>query len=217
MNDLPNTRQSLLLRLSDRSGQAWDEFVGIYEKAIYRYCRGRGLQDADARDVTQEVLSAVDKRVHNWKDDPNIGSFRGWLFRVARNVAVDVIRARARKASASGDTRVIKILQELPESGDESESAFWLEYRRAMMHWAAEQVKPEVKESTWLSFWQTAIEGQKPEIVARQLGISVGSVYTGKCRVVARIRSLVQHLDDQQPDGDQELIKTMENTSIVTD
>ena len=214
MNELPKTRQSLLLRLSERSGQAWDEFIGIYEQAIYRYCRNRGLQDADARDVTQEVLAAVDKRVNTWKDDPDIGSFRGWLLRVARNVAVDVIRARARKASASGDTRVVRILADLPESGAGGQSAFWSEYRRAMMHWAAEQVKPEVKDTTWKSFWLTAVEGEKPEAVAEQLGISVGNVYTGKCRVVARIRKMVKHLDDHLPGGDDELIRAMEQNSF---
>lgn len=215
MNELPKTRQSLLLRLSERSGQAWHEFVDIYEKAIYQYCRGRGLQDADARDVTQEVLTAVDKRVHTWKADPSIGSFRGWLFRVARNVAVDVIREKARKAAASGDTRVVKMLAELPESEDKQASAFWLEYRSALMHWAAQKVKPDVKESTWQSFWRTAVEGQKPEIVAEQLGISVGSVYTGKCRVVARIRKMVQHMDDHLPSEDDELVKSIEKASSL--
>ncbi len=212
MNELPQTRQSLLLRLGQRSGQAWDEFLAIYEQAIYRYCRGRGLQDADARDVTQEVLSAVDKRVNSWDSNPDVGSFRGWLFRVARNVAVDVVRSRARKAAPTGDSQMVQLLADLPETAADGEAAFWSEYRRALMHWAAEQVKPEVRETTWKSFWMTAIEGQKPEDVALTLGISVGNVYTGKCRVVARIRKLVKQLDDHLPGGDDALIQAMEHT-----
>ena len=89
MPDLPQTRQSLLLRLKQRSHDAWEEFLQIYEKAIYEFCRKRGLQDADSRDVTQEVLAAVDKRVETWNSDPQKGKFRGWIFRVARNMAVD--------------------------------------------------------------------------------------------------------------------------------
>ena len=66
MPDLPATRQSLLLELGRRSDAAWAEFLGVYEQAIYRVCRSKGLQDADARDVTQEVLAAVHARVADW-------------------------------------------------------------------------------------------------------------------------------------------------------
>lgn len=197
MNELPQTRQSLLLLLRDRSDDAWQEFLEIYEQAIYRYCRMRGLQDADACDVTQEVLAAVDKRVGTWDADPARGKFRGWLFRVARNIAINRIHERSRRAAASGDTNVANLLAELPDSEEAQSTAFWTEYRRALMHWAADQVKPQVNESSWLSFWLTTIEGQKPDQVAEKLNMSVGSVYTAKCRVFARIRKFIENLDDE--------------------
>ena len=55
----PETRQSLLLRLKDATQQeAWQEFVDIYEPLVYRLARKRGLQHADAMDISQEVFSA---------------------------------------------------------------------------------------------------------------------------------------------------------------
>ena len=153
MKDLPQTRQSLLLRLGQKSEDAWSEFLQIYENAIYQFCRKRGLQDADSRDVTQEVLAAVDQRIDNWDHNPKNGRFRGWIFTVARNIAVNKILDRSRKAAASGDSRVGKMLAELPESNEDQSSAFWLEYRRSLMHWAADQVRPEVSEQAWRSFW----------------------------------------------------------------
>ena len=57
MQQIPDTRSSLILRLADNvDGEAWDEFVEIYEPFIYRYARRRGLQDADARELVQDVL-----------------------------------------------------------------------------------------------------------------------------------------------------------------
>lgn len=57
---IPETRNSLILRLPDkRDVEAWDQFVSIYEPLVYRLARAKGFQDADARDVTQEVLVAV--------------------------------------------------------------------------------------------------------------------------------------------------------------
>jgi RNA polymerase sigma-70 factor (ECF subfamily) len=196
MYELPETRQSLLLRLGARSDDAWAEFLTIYEQAIRNFCRAKGLQDADARDVTQNVLAAVAQRVDRWDADPTKGTFRGWLFTVARNIVVDSLVDRGRQATAGGQSRIAELLTELPDSRDADASAFWLEYRRLMFQRVAEQVKREVRESTWEAFWMTTIGGQKPEQVAAELGVSVGSVYTAKCRVVARIRARIAELDE---------------------
>jgi len=57
MANLPDTRYTLLARLSDPNDlSAWSEFAEIYEDAIYRYSRSRGLQDSDAWEVVQHVL-----------------------------------------------------------------------------------------------------------------------------------------------------------------
>lgn len=199
MKELPETRQSLLLELREHSNDAWSEFLQIYEQAIYDYCRSRGLQDADARDVTQEVLAAVTHRIHSWDGDSDKGHFRGWLFRVARNIAVNRFLERSRRAAASGDTRVAQMLAEVPDSTEEHSSLFWMEYRRALMHWAAEQVKPQVSDAAWCAFWMTAIDGRTPDEVAARLGTTVGSVYTAKCRVFTRIRKIIAELDEENP------------------
>ena len=199
MSEIPQTRASLLLSLGQHSEDAWAEFLTIYEQAVHRFCRSKGLQDADCQDVLQDVLTAVVKKVPAWDHDSQKGKFRGWLFTVARNVAVDVINSKARKAVASGDTGVARLLAEYPDSHESDEQSFVVEYRRALFDWAARQVKSEVKDITWQSFQKTAIEGEKAEEVALQLKVPVGSVYTAKCRVVARIRhkiaSVNQDLD----------------------
>src|SRR5262249_54659976 len=92
MNDLPETRHSLLVRLCDRSDrEAWDEFAAIYEPAVYRLARGKGFQHADALDLVQEVLWGVAKAIDRWSPDAERGRFRTWLFRVARNVTVNAL------------------------------------------------------------------------------------------------------------------------------
>ena len=69
-----------MLRLADAgNGQAWNEFVEVYERAIYRYALSRGLQRADAEDVTQRVLEAVLAKSRSW-DAESGGSFGAWLF-----------------------------------------------------------------------------------------------------------------------------------------
>ena len=208
MSDFPQTRQSLLIELGKHSDDAWAEFLVVYENAIYRVCRARGLQDADARDVTQEVLAAVHRRIPSWDLDASKGSFRAWLFRVARNISIDAIGERARRRMATDDSFVERALAQLPDDHGAETLEFDTEYRRSLFEWAAQEVKSEVRDVTWRSFQMTAIEGRKPDEVAGELGVPVGSVYTAKCRVVARIRSKVSHLgEDDALDPEQEWVR----------
>jgi RNA polymerase sigma-70 factor (ECF subfamily) len=53
MAGAPPTRPSLLVRLRDfQDRQAWAQFVEVYAPVVYGYLRKRGLQDADAADLT---------------------------------------------------------------------------------------------------------------------------------------------------------------------
>lgn len=194
MPELPQTRQSLLIRLKDRSDDAWVEFLNIYEKSIVDFAKRKGLQDADALDVTQEVLAAVEAKIQTWKTDPSKGKFRGWLFRVARNIAVDKVIERSKKPHMGG-TQILNALENAVQQEQDS-SAFWDDYRRQLLHWAAEKVRPRVSAVTWQAFWMTAMDGKNADAVAEELGLTRGNVYAAKFRITARIQKLVDQFDD---------------------
>lgn len=213
MSDLPLTRQSLLIELGKRNEMAWAEFLEVYEAAIVRYCRSRGLQEADAMDAAQEVYAAIHQRMSTWDHDPQRGKFRAWLFRVARNITVDLIEMRAKQKDAANQSLSAKGFADCEmqptrlgnanlECMEGQSSAFRLEWRRAMFEWAADQVKREVREITWQAFCLTAIEGRKAEDVAVELEVPVGSIYTSKCRVMNRIREKIANIDDECPNDE---------------
>jgi RNA polymerase sigma-70 factor (ECF subfamily) len=192
MLDSPATRQSLLVRLKDSNdGQAWSEFVAIYAPLIERLARAKGWQPADTADLTQEVFRAVAGAIDRYDPDPALGSFRGWLFRIARNLMINLLAARRVRPQATGDSDVWELLERVP-APDSAETAFFdTEYRRRLILWAAEQVRGEFRESTWKAFWLTAVEGQEPVAAASAAGISVGAVYIAKSRVMARLRAVI--------------------------
>lgn len=196
MSDAPTTRPSLLLRLRDpRDGVAWTRFVDVYAPLVYGFGRKHGLQDADAADLTQDVLRAVAASVGRLEYDPQRGSFRGWLFTIARNKLRNLLAARTRHVQGTGDTGVQQQLQEQP---DDAETTAWdREFAQRLFAWAAEQVRGSFQETTWQAFWQTAVEGKKPGDVAAALGISIGAVYIARSRVLARLREQVQELQTE--------------------
>ncbi len=193
MTELPRTRQSLLIQLERRSDEAWAEFLAIYEQAIYRVCRSRGLQDADARDVSQEVFAAVHAKLATWDHNAARGSFRAWLLRVARNISIDLIRERARRVCTADDTVAAVALRDAVDDPDRHDPDFDLEYDRTVFERAAERVRAEVRPKTWQAFELTTLQGCSAAEAAERLGMPIGSVYTAKCRVVARIRACVNH------------------------
>ena len=186
---LPDTRVTLLNRLRDgKDTAAWAEFCSIYERAIYRVALRFGLQDADAREVSQEVLLTVSKKISVFDLSTN-GSFRAWLAKVARNATLDLIRKNQRRRFATGDSEFQRNLGQLDVAADDP-SIFDFEAKREQFLWAAEKIQGSIAESTWNAFWQTSIEGKTAEETAQNLGMSVGAVYVARCRTLAKIKSL---------------------------
>src|SRR5262249_34463803 len=127
----PSTRRSLVLRLRDLDDQAaWAEFVDLYEPLLYQLARGKGLQDADARDLCQDVFRALASAMGRWAPNPAKGSFRGWLFRIARNHVVDFLTGQRRHARGSGRTSVHEMLEARPADDARAEAEFAAEFRR---------------------------------------------------------------------------------------
>lgn len=195
MTPLPETRASLLLRLRDPQDQsAWETFLQIYQPLIFRLARQRGIQEADALEVTQDVLMAVAASVSRWKADPQRGSFRGWIARVTRNVTVNCLIQQSRHPQGSGDSELIRWLDERPDPAGEESSLYDREEERQMLLWAAERIRPEFQESTWQAFWKTAVDGRDAAVVAKEMGVNLGKVYVSRSRVMKRLRECVQKL-----------------------
>src|SRR5262252_2146638 len=140
----PTTRPSLLLRLRDPMDErAWGEFVEIYGPLIHRLARRRGLQDADAADLVQEVFRAVAGAIERYDPDPARGSFRGWLSTIARNLIINLLDAQRRHPRGTGDTETRQLLEAQPAPSSEESVLFDAEYRRRLLHWAAGRVRDE--------------------------------------------------------------------------
>lgn len=199
-DDSPLTRASLLVQLRDGSNEdAWREFTSLYGPVIYGFARKRGLQDADAADLMQDVLRSVSAAIGRLNYDRDQGTFRGWLFTITRNKVYNFLSARRVRPQASGDTTTNRLLASHPEASDGAE-AWEVEYQRRLASIAMERVKSEFQASTWRAFWLTAVDDVPVADVAQQMDISPGAIYVAKSRVLARLKEEVELMRRQEDD-----------------
>lgn len=199
MAEAPPTRPSLLLRLRDfEDHEAWAQFVEVYAPLVYGYVRKRGLQDADAADLTQACLRQVAAHMGSLEYDPRRSSFRGWLFTIVRNKLRDFYARPHQLFQGSGDTGIQRLLEAQPAAETDEAGGWAQEYRRGLLAWAAEKVRPQVHHSTWQAFQQTAIEGKSAKAVATNLKMTVAAVYLAKSRIMARLRAVVREVEEEE-------------------
>jgi RNA polymerase sigma-70 factor (ECF subfamily) len=198
VDNSPLTRASLLLQLRDGNNRgAWQEFMQLYGPVVYGFARKRGLQDADAADLMQDVMRSVSSAIGRLDYDRSQGTFRGWLFTITRNKVFNFLSARRIRPQGSGDTTTNQLLNAQAD-GSDSEDEWELEYQRRLTSLAMDRVKHEFQENTWRAFWLTAVDGVAAAEVARQVGISPGAVYVAKSRVLARLRDEVESIQRQE-------------------
>ena len=197
MDTFPPTRSSLLLRVRDGGDTlAWGEFVELYTPLVYQYARRHGLQDADAADLTQEVLRTCSQYLGRFDYDRDRGTFRGWLYTVVRTRLSNLVASQKRHPKGQGGTDFIQVLEQQAEPGSDADR--WNDdYEMRLVEWAQDRIRCEFRERAWQAYLRTAIGGESPKSVARSLGMSVGAVYVSKARVLKRLKERIAEIEDE--------------------
>jgi RNA polymerase sigma factor (sigma-70 family) len=193
------TSATLLGRLrQDPSDQAaWAEFVERYGRMIYVWCRQRDLQDADAEDVTQNLLLHLAKKMRSFAYDPS-RSFRSWLKTLTQHALSDFVASRKPLAQGSGDDLVHKLLHNVAACED-LETRFDQAFDQELLEAAMSRVRLRVQPQTWGAFWLTAHEGLSGAAAAGKLNMQVSAVYRAKSKVQSMLREEVRKLEQPTP------------------
>ena len=153
--------------------------------------RKYGLQEADAADVTQEVLRLVARAVKDLDYDPRRGSFRGWLYTVVRNQVRKSLGRTPNHHQGTGGTEAQRLLEQQLSPEADSTVEWEAECERRLFVYAASQVRGDFQEATWQAFWLTGVDGKAAQEVAAQLGMTVAAVYLAKSRVMTRLKEQI--------------------------
>ena len=154
---------------------AFGELYERYRDAIYRFCLARTGTSHDAEDLVGDVFVKAMQSLDRYQDRGL--PFAAFLYRIARNAAID--RARTLKQPLSVDGLVTE-----PASTQnvELEAAFAVE--RSILLAALARLKPEHRDVIVMRF----IEGYAALEVAKLLGKTEGAIRTLQHRALERLR-----------------------------
>lgn len=177
---------------SSHDEAAWETFVARYGPRIFGWCQSRGLQVADAEDVTQNVLVQMTKSLAKFQYDES-KSFRGWLRRVTENAIVDCFRERR----ASNDRRMTDAYESLRHLEARANLVSRLNdvFDIELLEHARERVRQRITDNRWLAWELTAIHDEPAATVKEKLSMPITSVYTARNQVQEMIRKEVRRLE----------------------
>jgi RNA polymerase sigma-70 factor (ECF subfamily) len=130
---------------------------------------------AGAEDVTQTVFLKI------WSS-PNLfasGNFAGWVVRIARNRALDLLRSKSRSH--------VELPEQQPDNEPLEDRAF-ASLDAAQIRTALKQLPPEQRELIEMGFFG----GVTHEELARRTGVPLGTVKTRIRSGLRRLRSTLE-------------------------
>ena len=182
---------SLLRRAGQQQEGAWQRVMKIYAPLVYFWCRRKGLQQADAADVGQEVFVSVVRKLPDFqkREATAKDAFRAWLKTITHHKIIDHIRAKAGRAIADGGTDANQLMKEMSLDFGQTATNEMNQERAILLSRIVETIHGEFSEQDWQAFYRTTAEQQSPADVAEDLGITRNQVYLAKSRILRRLRT----------------------------
>src|SRR5437867_6758124 len=194
------TRQSLLSRLKSWDDQeSWRDFFNTYWKLIYGAAVKSGLNDAEAQDVVQDTVITVAKKMEDFKYDPAVDSFKGWLLYLTRKRIALQYRRRERERGGHGQrpeaAEWTAEIEQLPDPAGVDLEAIWnQEWERNLLDTAMARVKQQVNPKQFQMFNFYVLKEWPVGEVAKALGVTVAQVYLAKHRVSGLVKKELKQL-----------------------
>jgi RNA polymerase sigma factor (sigma-70 family) len=194
MASLTDSQTSLTLmdalQRSPSDGEAWDRFVRRYRPKIYGWCRARGLQEADAEDVAQEVISKLTQKMAAFRYDRS-RSFRAWLKTITQHTLCDLVASRTRSVGS----QAMPILDNLEARADLERQIEEI-VNRELLDLAIAKVRQRVAPATWDAFRLTTFEGRSGAEASKELGMPIASVFVAKHRVQKLLKEEIDEIEN---------------------
>ena len=198
--DSLRTRASLLSRLKNwEDADSWQDFANTYERLVYTTAIRSGLTDAEAKDVLQEVLLSVAKRIDEFKSDPARGTFKGWLLNLTRWRITDQVRKRSVASAGAGKHKApdeTPTVERIPDGSVDLMERIWeSEWKQSLLEAAVARLRRRTKPRQFQIFDLYALRNWPGHKVGKELGVSLGQIYLVNHRLGKLLRKELAALE----------------------
>jgi len=200
----PTTRRSVIAALasddSDERRRAFETFVALYWKPLYKYLRvARGREVADAEDLTQSFLAKCFENGSLSSYDPAKASFRTFLRLLFDRFVANELKASLRQKRGGGSVQLdfgdaeIEIARE-HDRGGSPEDYFQREWARSVFSLAVERLRVEADATRFAIFEAYDLDDASRASyreTGERFGISKSNVTNALAAMRRRFRGIV--------------------------
>jgi RNA polymerase sigma factor (sigma-70 family) len=192
------TRVTLLARLKKtENNEAWLEFEGLYRGFILSLIVRMGINQEDAEDISQAVLTKVWQKIEDFEYNQNKGKFHNWLAAMTRNTVRDFFRTKKNfitgRDSVEYQEQYLDIEKQVLPDIENLAREEWVLH---ITNLAWNNIKDDIYESKQEVFKMVSQEIPNREI-AQKLGISEASVRVYKAEVFEKMRTEINRLNQE--------------------
>lgn len=167
---------------TDRDRDAFAALFSHFAPRVKSYLMRFGTAANAAEELAQETLFIVWQKASSY--DPERAGASVWIFTIARNLRIDQQRREMKSRNLEPDP------SDEPEPPERSDSLLMAEEREARVREALEALSEEQAKIVEMSFFH-----EKPHaIIARELGLPLGTVKSRIRLAMTRLRSLLVDL-----------------------
>jgi RNA polymerase sigma-70 factor (ECF subfamily) len=201
------TRNTLLERLKHPKDTkhwhwSWQEFFDNYWGLIFRFARSLGLPEEEAKEVVQESVLCVVKKIGAYEYRPEEAKFSSWLGGIIYRKALKQHDKRKRSERLVAviepdDDDDARALEQMADPASDACQKWTSEWEWHLWTLAKEKVKKKVSDEQYQMFDLHKLQELTAEETADILGKPVGTVYSAASRVQALIKEEVERLRKQ--------------------
>ncbi len=185
------TPASLLYRLrTHEESAAWGRFVDLYTPLLFHWAEKLGEQESDQADLVQDVFLILWRKLPEFEYDSG-KSFHAWL----KTIFMNRFRSRLRQRTTAAATEATP---QPPDSYHEdfSQQLADDDDRKYLIRQAFRLIETEFSDLQQQVFREYVLEEQSPTEVAVRLGLSAGTVYSIKSKILSRLRQELHQILD---------------------
>jgi RNA polymerase sigma-70 factor (ECF subfamily) len=183
-------------RVRSGDGDAYRVLVDRHSRSVFRLAYRMTGNEQDSEDVVQETFLRAYKQLHRWEARSSFGT---WLYRIAANYSLDLMRRRKRHGEVtmndSGpDDDALEMAQALPSTDAGPERLLFSNRVQACVTGALNELSQQER----TAFVLRHFEGQSIDEISAALGLSGNAAKHSIFRAVQKLRRALEPLVSTQ-------------------